>query len=393
MPGGTFAELSARLGVLDVRPAGTAAAAPRSPRLTVPLSAIRQFLEDPLQGSARFRLRLREYEGDEELADREDEHFELERPLRTVLLREVMLRVMSAGEPSAEGIAATLDDLIRREELRGRAPTGFFAAAGRPTLQAILGGWQAAVREHAPAAATPLGARLIHFGRPSAHEVAVGLRHQPIALEVSVPGPMGQELRTVEVVGRTELQVGAADGQASLFFSCRSHSRDGRTPRHRDRLRAFIDHLALSAAGLAGGAHGALIAWSDGSDHELDARRFREVMPEIARDYLGGIVGAMLGGARDGNGQLTGVHPYLLPCEAVFNLHSPRADGKRNLVEEILKLRDDYLEKGNLLAFSSVNGPVPEAVERHDPPPLDEAERMRDERFGLYFALLEESSR
>jgi exodeoxyribonuclease V gamma subunit len=387
MPGGTFGELSARLGVLDVRPASATAAAPRAGRLTVPLSAIRQFLEDPLQGSARFRLRLREYEGDEELADRQDEHFEIERPLRTVLLREVMLRVMSAGAPSAEAIVRTLDDLVRREELRGRAPTGFFAAAQRPTLQAILGGWQAALAKPAPATAAPLTGSPVHFGRPSAHEVAVGVRRDPITLAVN------DDVGEVQLVGRTELQVTTTEGPASLFFSCRSQSRDGRTPRHRDRLRAFVDHLALAAAGLGGGPHGALIAWSDGSDHELDARRFREVMPETARDYLAGIVSAMLGGARDGNGQLTGVHPYLLPCEAVFNLKGARAEGKRTLVEEIEKLRDDYLEKGNLLAFSSVNGPVPEAVERHDPPPLDEAERMVDERFGLYFALLEESSR
>jgi FAD/FMN-containing dehydrogenase len=44
--------------------------------VVVPLSAIRQFLEDPLQGSARFRLRMRDVEGDEELVDRSDEPFE-----------------------------------------------------------------------------------------------------------------------------------------------------------------------------------------------------------------------------------------------------------------------------------------------------------------------------
>jgi hypothetical protein len=56
--------------------APSAAAGP-APAATLPVSllAIRQFLEDPLQGSARFRLRLREIEGDDEIADREDEAF------------------------------------------------------------------------------------------------------------------------------------------------------------------------------------------------------------------------------------------------------------------------------------------------------------------------------
>jgi hypothetical protein len=47
-----------------------------------------------------------------------------------------------------------------------------------------------------------------------------------------------------------------------------------------------------------------------------------------------------------------------------------------------------YLERS--VAFSSVTGPVPEAVERHDPPPADVAQQMADARFGLFFDLLEE---
>ena len=103
-------------------------------RLVVPLSAIRQFLEDPLQGSARFRLRMREVEGDEELIDREQEAFVTDRPLRAGLLREIMQRVVAAGEPSWPAIEATLAAVARREELRGSAPTGFFAEAERPAL-------------------------------------------------------------------------------------------------------------------------------------------------------------------------------------------------------------------------------------------------------------------
>ena len=39
--------------------------------------------------------------------------------------------------------------------------------------------------------------------------------------------------------------------------------------------------------------------------------------------------------------------------------------------------------------FSSVLGPVPEAAERHDPPPPAEIERMVAARFGLDLELLE----
>ena len=74
-----------------------------SERLPCPLPAIRQFLEDPLQGSARFRLRMREVEGDEELLDREQEAFVTERPLRAGLLREIMQRVLVGGRAELAG--------------------------------------------------------------------------------------------------------------------------------------------------------------------------------------------------------------------------------------------------------------------------------------------------
>jgi hypothetical protein len=71
----------------------------------------------------------------------------------------------------------------------------------------------------------------------------------------------------------------------------------------------------------------------------------------------------------------------------VFNARTRKGAG--SLVEEIEKLRDAYLEL-SFRTFSSVTGPVPEAVERHDPPADAEAQRMAASRFDLYFDLWEE---
>ena len=172
-----------------------------------------------------------------------------------------------------------------------------------------------------------------------------------------------------------------------MILTSRSRSSDDKTRRQRDRLRAFVEHLALSAAGLSPGPHGALVVRSQGSDHEAYPARFRAASPETAQAHLATLVTDLLTGARDGAGAPTGVHPYLLPCEAVF---TARERG-RDLNEEIERLRDNYLEKPGLLGFSSVYGPVPEAVERHDPPPAAEAQRMTAARFGLFFDLLEEA--
>jgi exodeoxyribonuclease V gamma subunit len=391
VPPERFAAVAALLGVHGppARPAGT-----RAPvaRVQVSLLALRQFLEDPLQGSARFRLRLREIEGDDEIADREDEAFETDRPLRTTVLREAVLRgLIGGGEaPLWDRVIGQFSRLAAREELRGRAPTGFFAACERPALAAILRGWLEELVIWA--GGKPLDGRLYRFGRADARDDTPALAHEPVVLEIANPfyraeaGSGEPERLRVEIVGQTGLHLLAGDQTASVVLTTRSRTSDDRTRRQRDRLRPFVEHLVLSAADLSPGAHGALLVRAQGDDHDAAAARFRALPAEAARAYLGTLVTDLLTGAGDAAGTPTGVHPYLLPCEAVFAAR----ERDKDLVQEIERLRDNYLEKPYLLGFSSVYGPVPEAVERHEPPPAAEARRLADARFGMFFDLLEE---
>jgi exodeoxyribonuclease V gamma subunit len=383
-----LAQLGARLSVHRPPTGGAAVTGDGGASLRVPLAAIRQFLEDPLQGSARFRLRMRELDGDEEALDRADEPFATDRGGRAVLLREIVLRVIAAGEPvpTWQAALATLQALAQRQELSGAGPTGFFAAAERPALAAILRGWLGELVGHA--GGQPLGGRVVRFGR-AGFDPARGVpgdRHPAIALSLPA-GAGGGAGQRIEIVGSTELLVGAGE-PASVTFSCRGSPGD-HARRHRDTLRGFVDHLALAAAGLGGGGHGSLLVWAGPGASKAERRRFRPLEPARARDYLAALVAEMLAGARDSGGAATGVHPYLLPCEAVFNARR----SERPVDEEVEKLRDAYLEKPFTLYFSSVTGPVPEAVERHEPPPPAEAARMAEARFGLYFELLEEAAR
>ncbi len=401
LPEGALSPLEALLGVHRPPPRAAGAGArsrggrlgPGDARLAVPLSALRQFLEDPLQGSARFRLRLREVEGDDELAEREDEAFETERPMRTLLLREAVARALIGGPgagpadaPLWDRAVAAFEALARREELRGRAPTGFYAEAERPALLAVLRGWLEELVIWA--AGKPLGGAVHRFGRADLRERLTAVRHEPIRLDLANPLGGPADRLSVEIVGNTGLLVSAEAEPASVILTSRSRHGDDRTRRQRDRLRAFVEHLALCAAGVSVGAHGALVVRSQGADHESFPARFRPLAPAAARSYLGDLVTDLLTGARDAEGNATGVHPYLLPCEAVFVAR----ERSKDLVEEIERLRDNYLEKPGLLGFSSVYGPVPEAVERHDPPPAAQAQRFAAARLGLYFDLLEEAS-
>ena len=362
--------------------------APPSQRehLLVPLSAIRQFLEDPLQGSARFRLRLREVEGEELLLEEEEEPFETGPQVRSELLREAMIEAL-LGTPAVPEWRAVLETYQRiglREELAGRLPTGLFQSAARAAHEAVLRGWLLELgRFAADRSLRREVTRFGHAGRGALAGAAHWLGRDGIA---RVEPPLRFELAgerplQVEIVGRTELVLTPEQGTpGSVVFACRSSA----DQKDAERLRGFVDHVALSAAGRSAGSHWAITIWSNGRETRTTPSIFRPVSAERARAYLQSIVEAMVTGARDAAGRPTGVHDYLLPFEAVMSADK----SGRSVADEVQRLRDNYFEK-SWLAFSSVRGPVPEAAERHEPPPAEEAERMSGERFGLYFELLE----
>jgi exodeoxyribonuclease V gamma subunit len=398
LPAATYHQITASLGLhRPPRAEGQAPHADASSGVTqVSLQTLRQFLEDPLQGAARFRLRMREIDSDEERVDREDEPFESERTARTLRLRAAMLSVLarapgSNGFPWSVGGAPTLADLhaahaslARRDELLGQIPTGFFRQAEGPAEEEILATWW----DHARAVGGgwPAVGRIMRFGRAAELEPADDLR-DPIVLSVSVAGAPARRL---EIVGRTELVVAPANSDApagSLVFSCRSARRDD--PRaDRELLRAFLDHVALAAAGLSQGAHEALLAVASGTTrpgarNALDRHRLAPVDATRARAYLETLASELLEGAHDpATGSPTGVHPYLLPHEAVFEAYRT----KKNVVDVIEGMCDRYADLGR--KFSSGYGPVPQAIERHLPPSADAAANMVDNRFGLLFDLL-----
>jgi hypothetical protein len=94
----------------------------------------------------------------------------------------------------------------------------------------------------------------------------------------------------------------------------------------------------------------------------------------LLRDMLTGTLGP--------DGKPTGLHAYLLPCEAVFRAH-------RNgtlVADETASLCQEHAENDRF-RFSTMTGPIRDAVERWNPPSADAAARMATDRFGLFFEL------
>jgi exodeoxyribonuclease V gamma subunit len=374
-----FSEVAARLSLptrLAAEPSEEAS------KLIVTLADLRHFLEDPLQGSACFRLRLRETLGDDQLADREDESFATNALERTTRLREAMIGAVLASEsvPSTEAVAARYDGICLREELAGRGPAGLFREAERTLHADILNKW--AEQLGGIAHGGRLRGQVLHFGQAFEDEDAREIL-PAITIELGAEG--AQLPRQVELHGRTSVLVESAGlPRASVIFTCRARDNDEQTRLDKESLAAFFDHVALAAAGLSQGqaGHRGLILLTHGAGQEIEEYRFAHLGMARAREYLAHLVRDLLTGTLGPSGEPTGLHPYVLPCEAVFLAR--RAGILAG--DEAASLCQQYREGGSY-RFSTLRGPIRDPATRWNPPPAEAAARMVAERFGLFFEL------
>jgi exodeoxyribonuclease V gamma subunit len=377
-----FAEVAARLS-LPALLAPAAEPTEQASKVIITLAELRRFLEDPLQGSARFRLRLRETLGDDELADREDESFATDSLNRSARLREIMSQAVLESEtvPSTEMVAARYDEISLREELAGRAPAGLFREAEREHHAAILNKWTEQLGRIANGG--QLRSRVLHFGRAAENE-DVRVILPAITLELGAEG--GRLPLLVELHGRTSVLIESPDvPRASVIFTCRAKDAGGEETRlDRESLAAFLDHLALAAASLSPpqAGHRGLILLTHSAQRDIEEHRFAALDMARARDYLARLARDMLTGALGSSGEPTGLHPYVLPCEAVFSAR------RKGLLarDEAERLCQQYRE-GGTARFSTLQGPIRDAAARWDPPSAEIAERMAASRFGLFFEL------
>lgn len=158
--------------------------------------------------------------------------------------------------------------------------------------------------------------------------------------------------RRIEILRRAEVGLGTPQGLLQP------------SPRHRERfhpqkesLKGFLDHVFSCAAGLGAAEPYTVVAPAAPTQEDVRTIlvRFAPIEPDRARAYLAQIIADLL----------SGVHEYVLPCEAVFGSIDP------------VKLD----------RTSSGRGPVPHP---EDYPRLVEPEResVVQRRFGLYFQVL-----
>ncbi len=363
LPAATWQPLASLLALPQLAAAAPGCAATTAAAPTVlTVSTLRAFLECPLQGSARALLGL-ERDDEEDPAEVEDEPLRSSRLVETVLVREAFARALRRGEEPPTAYAA----LARPRELAGKLPTGALGAVERELHGELLAGWHAAV---ADLTARGRGERL-RLGRAPEHEeldeVLPALR-----LASGDGGPC------CELHGRSELLL--AERRASVVCDLGGPRQDAKEERVRElklALRGYFDHLLLAASGkLAKVKRQLVLLRRDGDGPRQVRYDLQPLAREQAIEHLGALAGDLL----------AGVHDYLLPCEAVFEVF--RA-GRLRLPLDPRAVRAEALRRigADRLPCSSRWGPVPDPG-GYPPPAPQRTVDILARRYAPFLSLL-----
>jgi hypothetical protein len=318
-------------------------------------------------------------------ADVEDEAFDMDKRGSSWLLRATMTDAIVATQaaPPWLDVLAAYERRSSRAELAGQSPTGLFRSARRQGEQEVLRAWHEELQDVLGQGRAKC--RVIrwvpHAGQGLAYKENSGVVYA-LAPRFAVALPGRAEL-DIRIGGQTGLCAGLGHaGDATLAFTCRAGIlvKD----RIREELGAFLDYVVLSAAGAesARPGHRSAVFFTRDGQGKVRSLGFRPLEREHAQDYLARLCADLMTGALDAKGVATGVHPYLLPHEAVLasqHRQTPLVDAIEDLCA---KAEDDQS------SVSSLRGPVPRVLERYAPPAADQAERMAVERFGLFFELM-----
>lgn len=321
--------------------------------LRIRLADLRRFLECPIQGTARFFLRLEDDVEDRALV--EDEPFEAGRREQVSGQRAIFLDWLRSGRTAA------FEDLARAWAgpliAAGRLPASYLWELDKGSLLEGPRVWKELIEQlgHGPAAV-----RVHRFG-PASEHARVDVKHDPIRITVELDGAVAPV--HAEIVGTTGALLD--DGASEIGLFERTSNGSGwleEARRRHDSLAAFIDHVALCASGVRESGFTALQLYDYRGAGEAHPIRFAPIDRSRALSHLAGLVREMLQ-----------VEEVLFPAAAAFAWLS----GKKDSFAETL---DEVRERGY---FASAYGPVRNAPSFSVPTDA-QARELTARRLGLY---------
>ena len=331
------------------------------PRISITLNQIRNFLECPLQATAKRALGLREDE--EDLLSQVHEPFQLDRLHRHKILTQVIGDLLREHE-GRFGANITyqnlLDEAIYRYELKGHFPGGVLRPLNVEFLHQALDQWcqqlgQLDLQGHAGR---------YQFGTGN-EETPPEYQTPPLELELELDG----RKHILEITGTTQFIFQGEDGLRSIYFSS-SDSKGPGSSRKKTQwghhvLKSWLDAVALAAADRSETLQAAMIKPHPATP---DWQRF-QLRPKEARDYLVALVRDML----------KPQHDYLAPGDIILDLAEKAADSE---FEELFAQRVEKAKNDERGAIISRYGPLQEWA---DFPPAKDIRALIARRFGPLF--------
>jgi exodeoxyribonuclease V gamma subunit len=328
--------------------------------LRLPLTALRKFLECPLQGAAQYALGMVE---DDEAVGEEHEDEPLAQSVldRTVLLREAFWKARGDMELALTEYTKAL----RIAQAQGRAPAGPFAEEAAKADRKRLRDW---IDQTRAAGVNSLADwQDIRIGRADEFAPTDRLLDE-IKLSVPIDQPGGATVvQIVKIYGTVK------------FMSPNLDSSFGSTlrkdPKARDFLGPFLSAIALAAAGEKPKKNFRAIILTAAEGNKTPIKSFNPPAKAQALGYLTDLASALLSGRNH----------YFLPIEAVEAVLDAKARNKAavNLIDEI-----DGVRENEFASCGSDYGPVRNARE-FEPPEEDAAKKMIEQRFGLIKSIFE----
>jgi exodeoxyribonuclease V gamma subunit len=346
--------LTAQLRLVGLRPQDSRLPAAVD-EVRVSISALRHFLECPLQGAARYALGMQDDESEEPA---EDEPLELTRLDHAMILRDVFWKTRAAPEDLAEQYRRAFEIA----QMKGRAPAGSFGSAAEVRDTRRLARW----RDQLALAGvdTIREWEEIRLG-PADEFAAASTIIQPLTLDVQL-----KRFDGTSIAQRVTLY-----GSLGRFAPARDASFQGilrKESKPRDFVAMILGAIALAATEQAMPPRFSAIAIGG---EKAATRIFSPPDRDAALAYLGGLIADLL----------SGENSYFFPIEAA----APSLAELAKRAED----RDfqDVIEKVRENTFTSCGsdyGPI-RGARRFDSPSDEQIVRILTRRYAAIAAVFE----
>ncbi|QDG51754.1 exonuclease V subunit gamma [Persicimonas caeni] len=327
--------------------------------VSLSFSQLRQFLESPLQASARWILGLRS-DDDQDLLDVEDEVFESSYVSSLLFARDVFWETITEHAPDDNpAFLPIYEQKARYLELKGELPTGPFHEGERKKQLELLETWRANLAKLGVPGEAPLEVKRI--GRAE--------RHAPLDEiwdSISFELVLDDQPVRVELYGETE----ALDNTHGTAVTLVSRSR----VKDKDFLRGFFTQVGLAASGKIDEDRPFDLVVAPGKSlaraRKLSKykKRLAPISQADALAYLETLTADFL----------SGVHAYLMPIEAVFEYFDPENETPFDELVE-MQLNNRWS------TCSSEYGPVRQPARFEAP---QDADRLLQRRYAPFFKRL-----